>query len=82
MKSQMTIAIVLFLGCLGSAQQLDIQGDPNSTDTVAKIRVNYSGGDIDVVGLSVYSNPSLYHGIGGAFLRWVIRSYMEGPITG
>jgi hypothetical protein len=69
------ISIALFLLFLlsftpsGAQTQLDIQGDPTSTDTVAKIRVNYSGLS-NVVGLSVHSAPygdSFGYGIGGDF---------------
>jgi hypothetical protein len=47
------------------SQRLDLQGT-NSTDTVAKIRVNYTG-NTNVVGLSVYSRPASTRGIGGYF---------------
>jgi hypothetical protein len=47
------------------SQRMDLQGT-NSTDTVAKIRVNYSG-NTNVVGLSVYSQPASTRGIGGYF---------------
>lgn len=47
------------------SQRMDLQGT-NSTDTVAKIRVNYTG-NTNVVGLSVYSRPASTRGIGGYF---------------
>ncbi|MCB0665337.1 MAG: hypothetical protein KDC80_05915, partial [Saprospiraceae bacterium] len=51
------LCILLFHSNLGPAQtQLEIQGHPNSTDTVARINVNFSGVS-EVVGLAVHSRP-------------------------
>jgi hypothetical protein len=70
MKAIVTILFIFCSTTIVLAQtQLDIQGNPARTDTVAKIKVNYSG-PIDVVGLSVYSAPfgeEGFYGIGGAF---------------
>lgn len=64
--------ILLVLPCLilvyfiQAQTQLNIQGDPASIDTVATIKVNYSGTS-NVVGLGVYSAPASHLGIGGFF---------------
>ena len=46
--------------------QLDIQGDPNSTETVANIRVN-STATVNLIGLDVHSEPVSHFGVGGRF---------------
>lgn len=66
MSVMKAIFTILLWGLITSVQaqtQLDIQGKTSSTDTVAKIKVNYSGPQ-NVVGLRVYSAP---HGSSGAF---------------
>ena len=63
----LTLSIFLVLSLHGQ-RQLDIQGDPGSTDTVVTIKVNYSGEE-NVIGLSVISvsGPDSDYGIGGYF---------------
>ncbi|MBK8501495.1 MAG: hypothetical protein IPL46_04390 [Saprospiraceae bacterium] len=60
------IGLIICCHATNAQRQLDIRGNPSSTDTVVSIRVNYMGGS-DVVGLKVFSNPSLGHGIAGDF---------------
>ncbi len=62
------LSLVLFLD-LAAQRQLDIQGDPASTDTVATIKVNYPG-VASVVGLAVKSEPvpGETYGTGGLFI--------------
>ena len=67
MRAIVPVSIFIFCVLTIKAQkQLEVQGNPSSTDTVASIKVNYSG-NIDVVGLRVYSEPSTFYGIGGHF---------------
>ena len=61
-----TVALSFASIYLCGQTQLDIQGVPESTDTVAKIMVNYSG-LVNTVGLSVQSVTGESHGIGGYF---------------
>ena len=61
----LTLSIFLILSLHGQ-RQLDIQGDPGSTDTVVTIKVIYSGEE-DVIGLAVISEPTSDYGIGGYF---------------
>lgn len=48
-------------------EQFLVEGDPNSTDTVASIRVNSTAFATDVVGLSVSSNATPGRGVGSTF---------------
>jgi hypothetical protein len=67
MKKVLLILPFLVLTVFIQAQrQLDIQGDPASIDTVATIKVNYSGTS-NVVGLGVYSALPNNRGVGGFF---------------
>jgi hypothetical protein len=61
-----TILSLFFSFILQGQKQLDIQGNPTSPDTVATIKVNYSGTS-NVVGLGVYSAPANHLGVGGFF---------------
>ena len=63
-----TLTLVLTVLAFGihAQRQLDIQGNSNSTDTVATINVNYSGA-AEVVGLAVRSTPSTTKGKAGYF---------------
>ncbi len=59
--------LIFILNQSGFAQtQLDLQGDPSSSDPVARIEVNYQG-NTDVVGLYVISKPQPKWGTGGLF---------------
>ena len=62
------VGMLLFIFSLvvSAQRQLDIQGVPSSPDTVASIRVNYTGSD-NVVGLKVHASPASHLGIGGYF---------------
>ena len=82
------IIAILLLSCstmiIRAQSQLDVQGKPASTDTVAKINVNYSGYE-NVVGLSVKSlpaGPSEFWGIAGNFWGGNAGVYGRGNVTG
>ena len=58
MKHFVVLCIALtFSFSISSQSQLDVQGKTTSTDTVAKIKVNYTGPS-NVVGLMVSSTPN------------------------
>jgi len=59
--------ILLGVNFSSAQRQLDIEGHPNSLDTVATIKVNFTGLQ-DVVGLAVQAKPSTSSGIGGYFV--------------
>ena len=76
------ISISLLIPAVLEGQtQLDLQGKSTSTDTVAKVRVNYKG-ERNVVGLSVYSDPSsgFSFGIGGQFFGGLYGLYGQSGV--
>ncbi|MDX1479137.1 MAG: hypothetical protein R3301_15590 [Saprospiraceae bacterium] len=68
MKMRITILFFFFActGCLLGQAQVRIEGDPASLDTVASVKVQYTG-NTSIVGLSVRSHPGEDLGIGGYF---------------
>lgn len=68
-ESILTVIALLFALHLPAQTQLEIQGDPSSTDTVAIIKVNYSGFSSDeAIGLVVSTPESIIgKGIAGSF---------------
>lgn len=75
------IFTILFLlpTAMFAQRQLDIQGHPNSMDTVATIKANFTGLH-DVVALAVQARPSTSAGIGGYFLGGSRGIHGHSPI--
>lgn len=85
MKTIMLITSILLPVMLQAQRQLDIQGNPSSYDTVATIKVNYSG-FTDVVGLAIRSEPSPGFGSAGYFYGGSVgiwsKSYSGSGVRG
>lgn len=78
----LSFSISLLIPTVGVGQtQLDLQGKSTSTDTVAKVRVNYKG-ERNVIGLSVHSDPSsgFSFGIGGQFFGGLHGLYGQSGV--